>query len=326
MKPDGYAYAVAYIRAIENNLLTKNDLEALLSAKTPDDAIRILVDKGYGNEYVSPALFETLLSAEMEKCWETVKGVLSDGEELNILLYKNDFHNLKAIVKSLGNKYDKVKEYFLYPTVSDAEDMFARIEKRDFSAMEEPFRSLAEECCDIMARSADGQLIDTKIDKVAMDYVYKKACLTQNSFLTGLVKLENLIKDIKIAYRCALTGKNAEFTKNALSEATELNVDKVVKAVLSGKDALLEYIEADFSEYSSYLGNSISEFEKYADKKIADYMKNSRFITLGIEPVVSYIYAKQRDIQSVRIIMSAKINNMDEEKIRGVLRSDAYVG
>ena len=326
MKSDSYAYAVAYIRALENKLLTKNDLEALLSAKTPDEAIRILIDKGYGNEFVSPSDFEKLLSSEMEKCWETVKDVSGDGEELNILLYKNDFHNLKAIIKSLGEKYDKVKEYFLYPTVNDSEEMFFLIEKRDFSGMEEPFRSLAEQCCDIMAKTADGQLIDTKIDKAAMDYIYNKALLTKNNFLTGLVKLENLIKDIKIAYRCALTGKNAEFTKNALSDATELNVDKVVKAVLSGKSALVEYFDSNFCEYSSYLKKSISEFEKYADKKIADYMKNSRFVTLGIEPVVSYVYAKQRDIQSVRIIMSAKLSNIDEDKIRGVLRLSAYVG
>ena len=63
MNQTDYAYGVAYIRAIENKLLDKSDMESLILSKTPEEAMRILADKGYGSEPCAPQDFEVLLKA-----------------------------------------------------------------------------------------------------------------------------------------------------------------------------------------------------------------------------------------------------------------------
>lgn len=45
-----YTYAVARIRAKEMKLLTKSDLNALLSARDYDECMRLLYDHGWGEE------------------------------------------------------------------------------------------------------------------------------------------------------------------------------------------------------------------------------------------------------------------------------------
>ena len=65
MNKTDYAYSVAYIRAVENKLLTKADIENLIAAKSPDEALQLLLDKGYGREKISPYQFETLLKEQL---------------------------------------------------------------------------------------------------------------------------------------------------------------------------------------------------------------------------------------------------------------------
>ena len=48
MKDTHYAYAVAYMKTLENKMLTGNDYEALLSAPDFNTALKIIADKGYG--------------------------------------------------------------------------------------------------------------------------------------------------------------------------------------------------------------------------------------------------------------------------------------
>ena len=44
-----YTYAVARIRAKEMSLLTKSDLDQMLSCNDYDEVLRILADKGFGD-------------------------------------------------------------------------------------------------------------------------------------------------------------------------------------------------------------------------------------------------------------------------------------
>ena len=58
MKNTDYAYAVSNIRAKENSLLSKSFTESLISARTYDDAVRLLTDKGFS--YFEKPLSEAL--------------------------------------------------------------------------------------------------------------------------------------------------------------------------------------------------------------------------------------------------------------------------
>ncbi len=316
-----YAYGVAYIRSIENRLLTKNDIESLLSAKTALDAMRILFDKGYSTETITEENYERVLSFQIENAWKEVTNVCPDSELTHILLYKNDFHNLKVALKGVCTGIKDFENYFLTPSTIDKDLIVSSVLGADFKVLPEMLSDCAKEGYDILTKTGDSQLSDIIIDKACMDYTLKKAIKSKNDFLVGYVKLNNTLSDIKIAVRCAKTEKNFDFAERALSDNSYVKKDRIIKASLSGIEALIqELTEQGFTKEAETLKISMAEFEKLSDNMITEYMKSSKYTFFGIEPLINYLNTKQSEVQTVRIILSGKINGIDEMGIRSRLR------
>ncbi len=316
-----YTYGVAYIRAIENRLLTSQDFEALIACSEPQDALRILNDK-YSSDVLKPENFEELLSSEMEKAWDEVRYASPKGAPLDFLLYGNDFHNFKVAVKGVKTGIKDYDKYVVSPATIEFTHILRAVEKADFSLLPKMLENTARHSYDILLRTDDSQLFDTIVDKASMDYMYKAALDTKSDFLKGYVRLINTYKDIKIAVRCAVTSKNADFLNMALSDNSSISRSNIIEAALSGIDALKEFLtDAGYAEAVNALDNSMQAFEKYSDDAVSDYLKKASGISFGVEPLVAYINRKQTEIRNVRIIMSAKLNGFDDDVIRSRMRS-----
>lgn len=321
MNRSDYAYSVAYVRAIENRLLTKSDIENLILAKSADDVLRIISDKGYGSG-ITGENFDKALNDAFTKCFEEITDIAPEDSNLEILLYKNDFHNLKVVLKGVQIGVRDYENYIINPSTVDYETLIKGIASANFDDFPQMLKSVAQKAYDILGKTGDSQLSDTIIDKEAMDYTLLEAKKTKNEFLIGLVKLTNTLTDIKIAARCALTQKDAEFINMAISQDSSINRDELLKTSLGGIASLNDFLSSSgYTEAAKALKKSVADYEKYADNTINDYMKNSKYITLGIEPLLAYIYSKQNEIQAIRIILSAKQNGISEDKIRMRLRS-----
>ena len=321
MNRSDYAYSVAYVRAIENKLLTKADIESLINAPSEGDALRILADKGYGAKVLDEN-FENALNESFEKCYNEIKDIAPKNSPLDVLLYKNDFHNLKVVLKGVQLGVKDYKNYIITPATIDYETLIDSIAKAQFGELPSMLGEVASKAYEILGKTGDSQLSDLCIDKASMDFCLSQAQKSKNEVLTELIKLTNTLTNIKIAARCALTQKDASFADMALSDSSGLDRRELISKISLGFESLLEYLSScGFSDEAAALKISVAEYEKYADNTINDYMKNSKYITLGIEPLIAYIYSKQNEIQAIRIIIGAKQNGIDEEKIRVRLRS-----
>lgn len=93
-----YTYAVARIRSKELSLLNSQAIEQLLAAKSYDECMRLLADRGWGDG--EPGIgAERMLAAEREKTWSLIGELVEDMSVFDVFLYANDYHNLKAAVK-----------------------------------------------------------------------------------------------------------------------------------------------------------------------------------------------------------------------------------
>ena len=100
-----YVYAVARIRSAELRLLTSSVLESLLAAKSYDECLRLLSDHGWDiDESMS---LSTILKNERDKTWKFISELVSDPHVFDVFLYANDYHNLKAAVKSAAEQIDR---------------------------------------------------------------------------------------------------------------------------------------------------------------------------------------------------------------------------
>ena len=71
-----YEFSIGSVRARENALLGKTDIEQLLGCKSVDELCRLLEDKGYG----SGSGFDELIERHSDEVWVYLKSVAPDFE------------------------------------------------------------------------------------------------------------------------------------------------------------------------------------------------------------------------------------------------------
>lgn len=307
LKDTEYAYAVSYIKTLENKMLTSSDLQTLISAQNADDARQYLAGRGFTGETT-----EEQLKNELERAWTAAYEVCGEDTPIEILLYENDFHNLKTILKSIVAK-SSWQNMVLSPSTVMPETIETAIKTKDMSILPEHLQKACEEAYKMITSTLDGQLTEILIDKAEHLEVQKRAEESKNEFLTGWAKLLITLTDFKTAYRCRVGEKSSEFTKNALICEDE--------NLLGSLAEIKDYIKNKFPDADV---SSISAFERWCDNKKLSYVKSAKRSSFGFEPIMAFLIGKTFEIQTLRIILACKENGLGEDIIRERLR-DTYV-
>ncbi len=317
-----FTYAVARIRFRETKLLSDTDLNALLMSSDVDAVMRLLRDKGWGdNTDCHP---EELLALEENKLWEFINETVDDISVLNFLLIPNDYHNLKVILKCITRDREP-DSMLIEDSVEDAQAIYKAIKSREYGDLPEYLQEVAQDAMTTLLQTSDGQLCDIIVDKACMEHVYRLGKESKNDIIRLYCELFVVAADIKIAIRCANTKKKLDFIRRALAECDTLDVERLAQAACEGKDEVIAYLGT--TEYRSAVDaieTSMSAFEKWCDDYMTNAMKPQKWEPFGIGPVVAYIIARQNEIKAVRMILSAKLNDLSENTIKERLR-DMYV-
>ncbi len=317
-----FTYAVARIRFRETKLLSDTDLNALLMSSDADSVMRLLRDKGWGDN--SDCRPEELLALEENKLWEFINETVDDISVLNFLLIPNDYHNLKVILKCITRDQEP-DSMLIEDSVEDAQAIYKAIKSRDYGDLPEYLQEVAQDAMTTLLQTSDGQLCDIIVDKACMEHVYRLGKESESDIIRLYCELFVAAADIKIAIRCANTKKKLDFIRRALAECDTLDVERLAQAAFEGKDEVIAYLGS--TEYRSAVDaieTSMSAFEKWCDDYMTNAMKPQKWEPFGIGPVVAYIIARQNEIKAVRMILSAKLNNLSENTIKERLR-DMYV-
>ena len=317
-----FTYAVARIRFRETKLLSDTDLNALLMSSDVDAVMRLLRDKGWGDN--SDCRPEELLALEENKLWEFINETVDDISVLNFLLIPNDYHNLKVILKCITRDLEP-DSMLIEDSVEDAQAIYKAIKSREYGDLPEYLQEVAQDAMTTLLQTSDGQLCDIIVDKACMEHVYRLGKESKSDIIRLYCELFVVAADIKIAIRCANTKKKLDFIRRALAECDTLDVERLAQAACEGKDEVIAYLGT--TEYRSAveaIETSMSAFEKWCDDYMTNAMKPQKWEPFGIGPVVAYIIARQNEIKAVRMILSAKLNNLSENTIKERLR-DMYV-
>lgn len=319
VKQTDYVYSVSYIRAIETKLLSDSDFESMILADSFDSAARVLVDKGYSDSKITENNLDAVLKRQSELSWDEVLWAAPKENLTKILIFKNDFHNLKAVLKCIASGKSNFSDYILEPSTIDYKIYVSAAANGNFTELPSHMSSCAKKAYELLNETGDGGISEAIIDKACMDYMYKYAKESGSEFLEGFIKLQNTFYNIKIAKRAENAKKDKEFLQNSLAENSNINILGLISSVLS--HSVTEYIASSgMEDVAEKLNISYSEFEKYADNKISQYLKDTKYIIMGVEPLISYILRKQTEIQNVRVILSAKLNGISPDIIRNRIR------
>jgi len=144
-------------------------------------------------------------------------------------------------------------------------------------------------------------------------------------YLRHLIDMHNL----KTFLRLYLLKEPQEKLKAHLSCQGFIPIGELLKLYPQDLTALLNRLEYVFKrcrviDYTYYLGEAIQKAAKegsfiYLEKAINDFMiqilKEAKYITFGSEPVLAYYFAKVNEINLMRMIILAKLNNLPRDLV-----------
>lgn len=331
---EDYAYATARIRAIENRLITSQQYQRMLDAASAEDIIKMLAEQGYGmgDADVSRPAVETsekLLSDEMKKTYAVLEEIVPHKEVINLFRLRNDYLNAKLIMKSMFLGMDEPAVYADSGTI-EPRLLRSMIVDKNLSGLPEIMRNAVMECYDSYGRTQDPQQIDFILDRAMYLHMEKEAKEINVPFLSDLVSLMHDTANIRIFVRARLLGKTRDFMEKALLEGSR--VGKRFYLEMSDKP-LEQFFDAlrftAVSDISSGLldafknGEGISGMEKILDEHMMNFLKKTRYIGIGVEPVIAWLFYKENEIRNVRLILTGKINGISGTIIRERLRTYA---
>jgi V/A-type H+-transporting ATPase subunit C len=321
-----FTYAVAYMRSLENKMLDASDLDALLATNDLADALRYLDERGYAGADTAEGKsgIDQMLRKELEFAWEEVRGVCPQEAPIDVFLYPHDFHNLKTVLKAVFSDAGW-RELMLYPVTVDPELIYRAVAENNLELLPPMMFESAAAAYQLLARTRDGRRAEILIDHAVFQAMRKEAETAENAFLLGWVDLWASLSNMKAALRMAEDYTHEEEISALLLPEKTFGVDALAAAVMHGTASVLTFFaDRGYGAAARAAEQSVSEFEKWSDDTLMEYMKQVIYSSFGFEPLAAFLYGKKTEIQAVRIVLYGLLNHVREDVIKGRLR-ELYV-
>lgn len=333
IREDDYAYASARIRVRETKLLGKSHFDRMLDASTADEAYKVLTEAEYGIPGKNTAgvfAYEELLADEMMKCYMLLLEIAPQPDLVKAFQRRHDFFNIKVVLKAEFSQKEMPAILMDTGTI-DKEAVVSMIRERDYSEFTPIMQEAIEQTRELFSKTHDPQIVDIILDKASYHQLVIDLNEIKSPFLHRLAELITDTTNIKMFIRARFLNKSWDFIQKILLKHGTIR-EKVYFGS-SGKsiDDFVEQLHnseyADVVEKGWEMSKSTKtslELEKLLDDYIMEYIQGAKMVTMGVEPLIAYLFAKEAEIKNVRIIMTAKINKLSVDLIRERLR-ECYV-
>lgn len=324
-----YAYSSARIRAIEVKLLESSRFDRMLDAPAAEEAFKVLAEAEYGfggSSTGSVYSFEALLAEEMKKCYSLLSEIAPQIEVVKAFQRRHDYFNAKVLLKAEFSSQEAPSILMDTGTI-DKEAIKRIIREREYGDLNPIMRQAIEETHDVFSRTQDPQAVDLLLDKASYLQLATDLKEIESPFLQRLAEIMVDITNIKMYIRARSLNKAWDFLKKLLLEGGTIYERRYFENSDKSIDAFIDDIR--FSKYGDAVHNgwelfkarkNISGLERLLDDYLMGFIREAKMVTMGVEPLVAYLFAKEAEIRNVRIIMTGKINRLPADLIRERLR------
>lgn len=332
IKDIDYIFSVARVRSVEKYMLTQEKVEKMVDAKTINDALRVLEDcnYGFGSESIEAENYEKLLTKEHKNSYDFIKSIAPEINSFNIFLYPYDYHNLKVLMKAEYLGID-ASDILVDTGTIDITTLKYALNERDFTPLTENMGKALYEIIDVFPKLNDPQIIDIILDKYCYDEMQKSAEETGSEFIQNYVKMLIDTINLKTYVRLKNMNKSWDFFSKVFIKGGQIGEQTFISYFNDTYEKFAEQISGygfkeAFLEGTQYLEEKglFAVLEKLLDNKLIQYIENAKYISFGIEPLASYLIAKDNEIKIARIILAGKLAGISPELIKERLR-ETYV-
>jgi len=329
-----YAYAVGKIRAREARLLDFPELLSILEAENVEQALRGLSDTDYGEglaQVKGEEDFDSLLSRHMESIYELISQLTQDPELTDLFLLRNDFHNVKVAFKK---KYGASVEegYYLSPSTVSREELVQAVETANFARLSPLLASALQKIEKIFSAEKNMQPVETTLDEMYLSHCLEVSRQAKCEFLEKFFSIQIDLTNIKTFLRLKEMAREKAYLEKRLIYGGVLERGYFLKSFAGSLEGFVDslrfkdYYEIVKKGFESWKRNgSFSLLEKLFDDYLLNFVKEAKYISFGIEPLIGYLVAKEMEAKNLRAVVVGKFNGVSPEIIKETLR-ESYIG
>ncbi len=323
-----YIFSSSYIRSLERNMLKEEQFRSMIASNNIDEICNTIQSAGYGseNEPLTPTNYQYIVG-QTKRAWKNDIIALSDKYEgLKALVYINDYHNIKVLIKSeaLGvDRSDILLDTGTLPVVDMKEAVLNRKGENITPFMYKAMMESAE----ALARTGDPQLVDTICDKYCFIDINESADIANNEFIKGFVRMYTDIINFMTYLRVKAVGGSWSYFRDVFvhggnveeqvfSRVTEADVGTFAKAFTNSE--MGEAVTVGREHYEKT--KDFSLLEKLCDDALMNYIEKAKMITYGPEVLFAYMVAKHIEAKNIRILIGGKLAGVEPEKLAERIR------
>jgi len=315
-----YVWATAQVRVLETSMLSRSVL--LNMADSPDfaSAIELLG----GTEYAmtsgpqSLAEVERLLLERRSAVREFFVDLMLDDELVEILKAREDFTNMRLAIRRVVTERPIGTDYSDAGSVS-AEQFEEIFEQEEYERFPDYLQYAVEEAVLGYYQNKDICRIDHGIDKVFLAYKLKAAARLDSVFLLSLFRTQIDLTNIRTMLRLKIAERDE---RNLFIAGGFVEIDRFIHGLDVGYEALAtlfyptpyhDVLEAGVSYLMAE--QSFLHLERDCQDHLMGFLKTTRVITAGPQPVIAFLLMKENEIRTVRMVLTCKKNQMDTKFI-----------
>ncbi len=331
-KIEEYTFADAYICSFVKNLMSKKDMMRLASCKNLDAAEAILREFGYGEaKELHDGDIEWFIRREQNKLFDLIYDTIPERKELALYLFPYDYHNAKVCLKSEFLGLTPSEDFLVSTGDVDWKKLVSIIRDRNYAFMPRHMKDAIMEATDLFGRGGDPQEIDIILDKACYKDMIEAAEETEEDFLIGMIKLQIDVTNLKTFARLRQMKKPWSFFQKVFLDGGNISEQFFISCYEESFEQIADKLAPyGLREAMAEGGRELKEtgdftkLEKLAEDAIMKFNRDAKYLSFGIVPIAGYWFAKEVEIDNLRIILTGIMIGSTPEQIEERLR-EPYV-
>ena len=315
-----YTYQSAVIRVLEMQMLTSSLLQDLAEAADFATAVELLGQTEYGEirAATNSDEMEQFLLLRRTLVRQLFSELMLDQDVVWLMRSRDDFANLRLAVRRFVTQQPIEVDYSEEGNIHH--DLFEEVfEGENYDLLPDCMAEAVEQAVLRYYTGKDIRQVDYAIDSVEAGYKQRRARELGSIFLGNLFRIEIDLDNIRTMLRLKWAGSEQ---KNVFIEGGYLELERLLAGLDMGYESLANVFFATpyyriLEDGVGYLTSekSFLKLESLCEEYFTGFLKSTSQITAGPQPIIAYLLAKENEIRKVRMILTAKKNQLDKKLI-----------
>ncbi|CZQ82616.1 atpase v0 complex c/d subunit [Trichococcus palustris] len=318
------------LRTYELQLLTEADYERMLKAPSLKEALDVLKGTGYqfdAKEVLVDKAFEKFLMRNLAEMYEELFMATPEVEVVEIFSLRYTYHNLKVLLKQRFSGENL--EHLLIPIGKYSLESLKKLVDTGEGDDEDPI--LIEGVQESIRDFEEAHRLEAAT--VFMDTYYFKhlraiSTRVNNPTITTITDEMVDLYNLSTIVRSLKQKKPRGFLYTVLSSSGTIPKQDLIEEAKNGSAAVIrKYFMG--KTYSSRLADLISDssneidalqLDKLMDALTYEQVAAGLYQPFGPLPLLGYLFAKEKEVTNIRLILVGKDNQISEEILRERMR------